>query len=242
MLRFGKNYVAVSEVAMQFFCEKKVELMYLHGKVPKEEKIIGADGHEKLLEEAMIKPREEIMREIGSGKPIFVNEFFVYTKYNGIIIMGSIDRTFFAKKKPYYVFEYKFTKHWFNSPFPDVHVQGNLYCFLLDEVGFDTSELKYVLVLIDPRCKDCENLKNCESELTLQAILDRSYTHVCKDNKGLRSTIYRYNRERAIRELDRALEYWLNKRPAIPTSKPFKCKTCEYRDVCPEKLDEVFFR
>jgi hypothetical protein len=50
-LRFDRSMVIASDVASQFYCEKKVEMQYLHGKVETEAKTIGAEAHEKLTQD-----------------------------------------------------------------------------------------------------------------------------------------------------------------------------------------------
>ena len=50
-LRFNLSYLRVSDIASQFYDEKKLETEYLQGKEQTEELKIGKDGHEKLIEE-----------------------------------------------------------------------------------------------------------------------------------------------------------------------------------------------
>ena len=47
-LRFNRSAVVASDIAGQFYCEKKVEMGYLHGEVETEAKAIGTEAHEKL--------------------------------------------------------------------------------------------------------------------------------------------------------------------------------------------------
>ncbi len=49
-----------SDVAQQFFCEKKVEMQYLHGEIETEATMVGSAAHGKLLEDAVRVDREEL--------------------------------------------------------------------------------------------------------------------------------------------------------------------------------------
>jgi hypothetical protein len=42
--------IIASDVAEQYFCEKKVEMRYTYGEIETLEKIRGSQGHERLLE------------------------------------------------------------------------------------------------------------------------------------------------------------------------------------------------
>ena len=47
-LRFGRSVIVASDIAEQFYCERKLEMGYLHGEVKTEAKAIGTEAHEKL--------------------------------------------------------------------------------------------------------------------------------------------------------------------------------------------------
>jgi hypothetical protein len=46
-LRFGQSCVSASSIAQQYFCEKKVEMEFIHGKVETESEQLGTEGHEE---------------------------------------------------------------------------------------------------------------------------------------------------------------------------------------------------
>ena len=52
-LRFNRCLIKASDIAEQYFCEKKVEMQYLHGEIETEAKILGIEAHEKLLEDTI---------------------------------------------------------------------------------------------------------------------------------------------------------------------------------------------
>ena len=52
-LKFGRKWLNATDLSGQFYCEKKVELGYLHGKIETEDKNIGRYAHEGLTEESV---------------------------------------------------------------------------------------------------------------------------------------------------------------------------------------------
>src|SRR4030067_1948675 len=67
-LRFGRYVIVASDIAAQFYCEKKVEMEYLHGEVETEAKAIGTEAHEKLTEDSVKVKREQLWRGMIGGK------------------------------------------------------------------------------------------------------------------------------------------------------------------------------
>jgi hypothetical protein len=63
-LRFGRSVIVASDIAEQFYCEKKVEMEYLHGEVETEAKNIGTEAHENLTEDSVKVKREQLWQDI----------------------------------------------------------------------------------------------------------------------------------------------------------------------------------
>lgn len=79
-LRFGRSMIVASDIAEQFYCEKKVEMEYLHGEVETEAKNIGTEAHEKLTEDSVKVKRDELWQKIYGTKPVFALEMFLLAK------------------------------------------------------------------------------------------------------------------------------------------------------------------
>ena len=63
-LRFNRCTIRASDVAGQYYCEKKIELEYLFGEVETETKNQGTEGHEKLLEGSKAAEPEDLWKSV----------------------------------------------------------------------------------------------------------------------------------------------------------------------------------
>jgi CRISPR/Cas system-associated exonuclease Cas4 (RecB family) len=225
-LKFGRKVVAASDIAEQFFCEKKVEMQYLHGEIETEAKIIGNEAHSKLLEDAAKVKREEMWRKIYGKSPVVALETLFFAKHDDIVVAGKPDSILFRNGFPLVVLEHKFSRKL--VAYKTHHVQARMYGLLLNNMGFDTRHLFYAIIVADSAAGSDGNLKkkvleainkNGPKEGTLE--LDNARVYLCK-----------YNQEDAEKNLNWALKFWKQERDAIPTQNPSKCKTCEYFEKC----------
>ena len=230
VLRFNIPFLSVSEISEQYYCEKKVEMARVLGEIATERKIIGQEAHEILLKDAVKIKLEEAFREIFSSKPTLFREMPLLAKIKGVVIVGRPDAVLFHSGIPLCLFEYKFTAR--RVPFRDMHVQAKLYGLLLNEMGFDTERLKYAIILVPQEFKDNEEVRR----LPL-LIIKRRFPHRIETEKAA-IFINDFNKSEALKELEWAIEYWLNKREAKPTSKLGKCRSCEYAEKCLSEAKE----
>ena len=154
-LRFHRSMVIASDVASQFYCEKKVEMQFLHGEVETEAKNFGTAAHGNLTEDSVKVKRAELWRKIYGDKPVLALEMFLLAKYGDVLLAGKPDSVLFACGFPLVVFEYKFSQS--NIAYPSYHVQAQTYGVLLENMGFDTSRLFYAIVVADPKTRDAKS-------------------------------------------------------------------------------------
>jgi hypothetical protein len=109
-LRFGRSAIVASDIAGQFYCEKKVEMQYLHGEVETEAKNMGTEAHEKLTEDSVKVKREQLWQDIYGDRPILALEMFLLAKYGDVVLAGKPDAVLFKRGFPLVVFEYKFSR------------------------------------------------------------------------------------------------------------------------------------
>jgi len=229
-LKFDRPFIIASDIAGQYFCEKKVELQYLHGEVETEEKTVGTEAHEKLLEDSVKVKRRELWQKIYGKKPVFALEMFLLAKYKKVVLAGKPDSVIFQRGCPLTVFEYKFSKS--GIAYKTYHVQAGTYGILLRNMGFNTSRLFYAIVIVDPIARKDKELKR----KVVNAIMKNGPKEaVLKIENG---TIYfhKFNKEAAEKDLDWAIEYWQNSRKAKSTSNMNKCKNCVYKVECQKSI------
>lgn len=94
ILRFNVPYLSVSEISQQYYCERKVEMARVLGKIEKEHEIIGREAHEILQRDAEKTGKEAMFREIFSGEDIFCYEMLLLAIIGGIVIAGRPDVVF----------------------------------------------------------------------------------------------------------------------------------------------------
>jgi len=225
-LRFGRLMISASDIAEQFYCEKKVEMEYIHGEVETEAKNVGTEAHENLIEDSVRVKREQLWKNIYSDKPVFALEMLLLAKYGDVFLAGKPDSVLFARGFPFIVFEYKFSRS--GVAYPSYHVQVQTYYVLLENMGFDTSRLIYAIVVADPRTKGSRELR----QKVVQTVIRngaKEAVHSIGD-----ATVYcnKFNRVNVEKDLAWALEFWKKSRQAEPTRNQNKCARCEYQAKC----------
>lgn len=235
-LRFGLRCLSASEIAEQFYCEKKVELKYIYGRIQTEEMKEGEEKHEETLFTMVPVEREKLWKDI-LQKPEVAASMLLIGKYGECVIAGKPDYMLFRRRKPVLIIEHKFSRK--PRIFPQYHVQALVYGYLLHDLGFDTSELRYIISVVPPdRSKDELWFLNWEICHRAMNKMDEKRP-VVLDLPGLSALMYPFSLESAIEKLEWAIPFWEGKRNAKPTRKPEKCRVCEYRKKCVKSADTL---
>jgi len=228
-LRFNRPFIIASDIAEQYFCEKKVEMQYLHGEIETEEKTFGSEAHKKLLKDSIKIERKELWQKIYGKEPVFALEILLIAKYGDLVIAGRPDSILFRRGQPLVIFEYKFSKS--RRLFRSHYVQVETYGILLRNMGFDTDNLFYAIVTADPKAEDDGKLKG----EAVQAILKNGLKEAILTLQNARIYVSRFDQTKAERDLEWAIKFWKNQREPVPTRNLNKCKSCEYKTKCREK-------
>jgi len=231
-LRFNRLTISASDIAGQYYCEKKVELEYLHGEIETEAKTVGSEAHERLIEEAVEIKREGLWKKIYGKEPVLAIEMFILGKYQDLFLAGQPDSVMFYKGYPIVIFEFKFSRS--GIAYPSHHVQAQTYGLILENMGFDTSRLFYAIVVADPKTRGNPELQHKAIDAIFkkgfeESILsiDDTIIHFCK-----------FYPSEAQESLQWAIKFWKQGRDATPTTNPNKCAKCEYKLQC-QKLSKV---
>ena len=225
-LRFGRSMIIASDIATQFYCEKKLEMEHVLGEVETEAKNVGTEAHENLTEDAVKVKREQLWMDIYGDKPVFALEMPLLAKYGDVFLAGKPDAVLFKRGFPRLVFEYKFSRS--GVAYPSYHVQAQTYCVLLENMGFDASKLFYAIVVADPRTRGSRELR----QKVVHTVISNSAKEAVYPIGD--ATVYcnKFNRANAEENLAWALEFWKQSREAEPTSNQNKCARCEYQIHC----------
>jgi CRISPR/Cas system-associated exonuclease Cas4 (RecB family) len=224
--RFGRSVVVASDIAEQFYCEKKVEMEYLHGEVETEAKNIGTEAHENLTEGSVRVKREELWQKIYGAKPVQALEMFLLARHGDVVLGGKPDSVLFMRGFPLVVFEYKFSRS--GVDYRSYHVQAQTYGVLLGNMGFDTSRLFYAIVVADPKTRGSRELR----QNVVHAVAANGAKEGVLSVDGAKVYVCKFNRLQAEKDLAWALEFWNLHREAESTSNQNKCSRCEYQTHC----------
>ncbi len=225
-LRFNKAAVTASDIASQYFCEKKLEMEHLYGKIITPAKTLGSQNHERLLEKAEEIEQEDLWQEIHEPKPVFALEWYLIAKFRNTFLVGKPDSVLFQNGSPQIVFEYKFSRT--GVAYPAYHVQARTYGMLLANLGFETNDLHYAIVVANPELKGHSTLQ----DEAVNAIGENGLQETMLQIQNANVYLQKFNLEMAERNLEWALQYWEFAREAQPADNSNKCLSCEYRTKC----------
>lgn len=230
-IRFGLNFVPVSVIAEQWYCEKAVDLRYRHPKVEfsSPELTYGTTVHELFACEAEKLTEKEIKDLIRSGKPASFREIRFEGIYRGIKVKGIPDYFSIKGGKALFLLDYKFSKH--KRIFPSHRIQVDTYGFLLYKNHLDTDDLICGIIIVEP---EMHELGEVQDDITpkLQAealkMRQRRLDRMNIDEPGFYGQLYSYSLDNTKKNLDWAISYWRKQRNALPTKKAHKCKACQF--------------
>jgi hypothetical protein len=152
-----------------------------------------------------------------------------------MILVGVPDAIVFVRGVPVFIIELKTTSGNVSYLWGHEKVQVGVYGLILDQMGFDCSKLKLVIIkqkrdvnLID------EGYRERLLHEMLSTLLRKVKPNFPRDMMHLH--ILGYNRGKVAEDVKWAMDYWLSKREPIPTRNASKCRSCEYALTCPKSL------
>lgn len=229
----GLDVAPVHKIATQFYCEQQVDLARTYGDRRNEAMATGSERHKAAIEHAHEITWEELWTEIEERPDVHPIEMGLYGYRDSVHLVGRPDYLAFRNHVPRVIIERKFS----NAPdqvYKSEALQAWLYCYLLDEMGFETEHLTYVVVKMPRSTTPDVSMLQVTGPLVVGQILadgaEASFEPVSEEPIQAHPTAYTC--EAHEEDLDWALEYWRNERDPIPTSNAAKCRPCDYTDVC----------
>lgn len=233
--RHGIPFVPVSGIAHQFYCELKVDHEYTKGEIATQAKEEGTSLHGELLR--MQKTTLDKVIERIQKNRLYVVSLLIGGKIGDIVVGGKPDALVFLSGKPAFVIELKTTAGDPSRLWKDQVLQAETYALLLELMGFDCSQLKVVLVrTVRGKGLGSEERKKFLQTLVVSLIRNQSKAQEASSNGTVRIFLLTYDRNRVIKDIGWAQDYWLNNRAPIPTTQAAKCRVCEFRTTCPSSL------
>jgi hypothetical protein len=231
--RHGIHFIPASSIAEQYYCEQKVEMSYTVGDIETEAKVEGKAIHDALLQMKRTTLKN-LVRNVQT-KDLYIACFTILARFSDMILAGRPDAIVFVRRLPAFILELKTTDGDISRLWGDEKVQAMVYGLILDQMGFDCSRLKLVIVkqrrnryLMD------EGYKKRFLSRIVSTLLGKAKLIFPRDVMHLH--VLDYNRGEAVEDVEWAMDYWLSKREPIPTRNASKCRSCEYALACPMSL------
>jgi len=230
-LRFGRKMVRVSDIAKQYYCERALELSYLKPLPQTKRMAEGEKGHAAISSTAKPMTHEEAVKEAiqPRKKPFCLYEFNIAWLSKDVPIVGNVDEAWFRQGNIDLVVERKFTNKL--DVYSSYHIQAQLYCLGLGEMGFNNTNTQYRIALMKRSCHDCIEL----SALTCPTITCEAEYHSCSKGES-KAFVFPFERKPVIIDLEWALDFWVGQRDAVPTTNRAKCNSCSYKTSCENSL------
>lgn len=233
--RHDLPYIKASDIGGQFFCEMKVDLDYVEGRIESQSMIDGTQIHDEVI--AMEKTTvDKIIENIESGG-IFLAAFTLISRHDDLVLCGIPDAIVFKDSKPVYIIELKTATKNIDKIYDGQLGQATVYSFLLEEMGFDCSQLTNVIVKV----KRPFDLRKNNRQKFLYGVVGSLFTRMeqafIEKSKG---SVYihtqKYKRSDALEIINKIKGYWMGEREPTPTTNPNKCRSCSFKTTCKSSL------
>lgn len=213
---------------------------------------LGTQFHHSASEHAQSVARSQILARLDADESMALLETAFSGAYGNLPLVGVPDVVCFRGRDAACVIEYKVTDS--NQLHRNHRVQLLLYGYLLEQESFGAHELALVCALIprayaarvhsftDRQANEMIAIIHTAAKELITAAPSRqewyqSNVRIHQD-LSIRLRVFKYDRQRAERELQFFSKFWLGRRPAKPTTKPSKCRACLYNacSLCPAAL------
>ncbi|MCY3413533.1 MAG: PD-(D/E)XK nuclease family protein [Candidatus Heimdallarchaeota archaeon] len=221
--------VYISTLGAQLYCEKKVEFDIQYKPESTDIQKRGTEIHQALIPTEEIDIDDLIDRIDNNEEQISI--FPVFFNYGEVLISGIHDGIVFRKGKPKYLFEIKTTRNLRNLEkiWPGERFQSILYAMALQQMGFDISSLKIIILKVS---QDIDSASYIDKVLLaldkMQPLPENLRSLMNIHSFGLTDK----RREEQTKILDNLLHYWKRMRMANGVTNRNKCKYCDYTKEC----------
>jgi hypothetical protein len=121
--------------------------------------------------------------------------------------------------------------------YQDQEFQAGIYGLILEGMGFDCSNLTLAIIRLRRKEPVTEEQRKEFLSIAMLALPSKEPQLIEEGFNGkARVHLVAFNKEVIMRQVEWAKDYWLLKREPLPTKNPWKCKACEFNNICPSSL------
>ncbi len=142
MVRFNRDYVTVSEIAQQLFCEYKLHMSIIEGRIQTPAMELGIIIHDEVFRGGRRVNEEEFMKAVKNNE-LVVATLPLMINIDGISIIGIPDAIVFMRGVAKAVIELKTSNRWLDRLFDSEYVQAQLYAYLINKLGLGVNPPRY---------------------------------------------------------------------------------------------------
>ncbi|MGC9179530.1 MAG: CRISPR-associated protein Cas4 [Vulcanisaeta sp.] len=231
VIRFGRDYVTVSEIAQQLYCEYKLHLSVIEGRLQTPSMEMGIIIHDEVFKGRRVNT-EEFLNVIKSNE-IVIATLPLMANINGITILGIPDAVVFMSGIAKAIIELKTSNKWLDKLFDNEYVQSQLYAYLINKMGLG----KDPLVMVIKTKRDINITEKLRRNILSMAVKYLTNAVEFPAKVRFRDFIVYINEfDKSIEvHLKWALDYWLMRREPKASPSLGKCAVCEFNNKCPFK-------
>ncbi|WP_229709663.1 PD-(D/E)XK nuclease family protein [Vulcanisaeta souniana] len=232
VIRFGRNYITVSEIAQQLYCEYKLHLSIIEGKIQTPAMEMGIIIHDEVFKGSRVSV-EGLVNAVRNNE-LVIATLPLMVNINEITVIGIPDAVLFMKGVAKAVIELKTSNRWLDRLFDSEYVQAQLYAYLVNKLGLGVDPL----VMVIKTKRDSSATEKLRKNIYSAAIKYLVSTMEVPAKVKFRDfVIYINGFDRSIEaHLKWALDYWLMHREPGASPTIGKCATCEFNDRCPFRV------
>lgn len=235
--RHEKSFVAVSNIAAQYYCEYKTENEFALGEIPTEAKDTGTALHDELMPFEKVSAKQ-FVELVGRKGPSYA-VLGVWGEVGGLKVIGTPDHIVWERGRPLWLVELKTTR---GDPTPlweDQEIQTRIYGLLLDRMGLDCSKLRLAVVRLRTG-ELTDDQKRAWIIMVSAALQDGKVSELELEYRGtMKVHLLAHDRKAAETAVLLKAGYWLGTREPTSSTSVGKCRACEYSNVCPRSLLKV---
>lgn len=141
------------------------------------------------------------------------------------------------KSRPAFIVELKTATRNIDRIYDGQIGQATIYSFLLEEMGFDCSQLSNVIIKVRRPFPLLEKNKlKFLSGAIPSVFLGRERELIEKFKGSVFLHVQKYKRDDAIEIINKTKGYWTGEREPEPTDNPNKCRSCSFKNTCKSSL------